>query len=174
MPGPRFIRGGDVDLHTIESDDLPFVQRNVNDPDVWGTLERYRPRNAAAERRWFESISGDGGGDHLLIRADGDPVGVIGLVPDDTPGSAELGFWVTPETWGEGYALEAIGLLAAYAFDQRRLHKVYATTYDHDAGSRDALEAVGFAEEGVRREEVFVDGAYHDVIHYGLLEDELD
>lgn len=173
MPGPIFVRGDSVDLHTIEKDDVEFVQRNVNDPDVWGTLGLYRPKNREAEQRWFDAISGDDAGDHLLICADGSPVGVVGLVPDETPGSAELGYWVTPETWGNGYATEAVDLMAAYAFDHRRLHKVYATAYDHNAGSRRVLEKAGFVEEGVRREEVFVDGEYRDLIHYGLIEGEL-
>ena len=56
-----------------------------------------------------------------------------------------------------------------YAFDQRRLNKVIANAFDFNAGSRRVLEKVGFTEEGLHREEAFVDGAFVDIYRYGLL-----
>ena len=77
-----------------------------------------------------------------------------------------------PEAWGEGYATEATELLVAYGFDQLRFNKVVAHAFAFNAASRRVLEKVGFTEEGVDREEAFIDGEYVDVHRYGLLERE--
>lgn len=56
-----------------------------------------------------------------------------------------------------------------YAFDQLRLHKVTARVFAFNEASQRLLETVGFTEEGVQREQVFIDGEYQDTHWYGLL-----
>lgn len=169
MPGPVFLSGDSVTLRTIEEGDLEFLQRDVNDPSVRRSLASVRPVNAEQERDWFERMS-EGDDVSLLVCVEEEPVGTIGLSDiDETWGRAEVGYWVTPEAWGEGYATEATALICGYAFDQRRLHKVVASAFATNAGSRRVLEKVGFVEEGVHREEAFVNGEYVDVHWYGLL-----
>ena len=70
---------------------------------------------------------------------------------------------------GEGYATAATELLVGYAFDQRRLNKLIANAFDFNAGSQRVLEKVGFVEEGIRREEAFVNSEFVDIHRYGLL-----
>jgi RimJ/RimL family protein N-acetyltransferase len=168
MPGPVFLDGERVALQTVEEEGLDLLQRNVNDPDVWRSIGTVSPVNAEQEREWFEGIDDDGVS--LLICAEGEPVGMADLSDVlETWGRAEVGYWVTPEARGEGYATEATDLLVGYAFDQRQLNKVIANAFDFNAGSRRVLEKVGFTEEGLHREEAFVDGAFVDIHRYGLL-----
>ncbi|EJN60090.1 GNAT family N-acetyltransferase [Halogranum rubrum] len=173
MPGSVFLRGEGVELRTVESDDLAFVKDQINDPDVWGTLGMSAPRNQHNEEQWLERTSEDDDRVHLLVCDDGDPVGLMGLHVNSTWGVGELGYWVAPEAQGKGYCTAAVRLVSRYAFEERRLHKVVAEAYDHNAGSQRVLEKVGFTQEGVHREEAFVGGEYRDLLHYGLLEDEL-
>lgn len=169
MPGSVFLDGEQVTLRTVEEDDLEFLQRNMNDASVRRSIGFAAPINAAQEQEWFERMS-EGDDISLLICADEEPVGTIGLSDiNETWGRAEVGYWVTPDAWGEGYATEATELLVGYGFDQRRLNKVIAHAYDFNAGSRRVLEKAGFTEEGVHREEAFVNGEFVDVHRYGLL-----
>lgn len=170
MPGPVFLDGEHMSLRTVEEEDLEFLQRDINDPEVRRSLGATGPVNAEQERNWFEGRSEDDDGTSLLICVEEKPVGSIGLSDvNETWGRAEVGYWVTPNAWGDGYATEATALLCGHAFDQRRLHKIVAHAYDFNAGSRRVLEKVGFVEEGVLREEAFVDGEFVDVLRYGLL-----
>lgn len=173
MPGSVFLRSPDVELRTVETEDLDFVQRHINDPDVWQHLGTATPKNRHAEERWLESVSEDEGDVHLLLCDDGEPVGQLGLRVNETWGVGELGYWVAPDAQSNGYCTAAVRLIARYAFEERRLHKVAAEAYDRNTGSRRVLEKVGFTEEGVHREEAFVGGVYRDVVRYGLLADEL-
>ncbi|WP_160132810.1 GNAT family N-acetyltransferase [Halococcus salsus] len=172
MPGSVFLDGEDVTLRTIEEEDLDFLQRHINDPAVRTPIGATTPVNATDEREWFESMS-EGDDVSLLVCADGDTVGTISLMDINADhGFGELGYWIAPDAWGEGYATAATRLLVGHAFDQRRLHKVSAKVFDYNTGSQRVLEKVGFTGEGVDREEAFVDGEYVDVHRYGLLEDE--
>ncbi|KTG10295.1 acetyltransferase [Haloprofundus marisrubri] len=173
MPGPVFLRGARVELRPVEKADVEFVQQLVNDPEVWSMLGSHRPKNRKQELEWVESI-GDDTDDQFLVCDDGDPVGLVGMHPNETWGTAELGYMVSPEAWGNGYCTDAVRTVSRYAFEERRLHKVVAEAYDHNVGSQRVLEKAGFTLEGTHREEAYVGGEYRDLLHYGLLEDELN
>lgn len=172
MPGPLFLDGERVTLHPVEEDDLPFLQSCVNHPRVRQNISAHRPKTSDDERRWREAV-GESDDEALLVCADGDPVGNVGLHDvDGAFGTAELGYFVHPDRWGNGYATDAVGQVVAYAFGELRLHKVFARCFETNDGSRRVLEKNGFQREGVLREEAFVDDEYVDMYRYGLLAEE--
>lgn len=172
MPGPVFLEGAGVELRTIEEEDVDFLQRTINDPRVRTTLAPVRPMNRGQERAWVESL-GETESVNLLVCDDETPVGSVDLKPPNQVwGVAEVGVMIAPEHWNEGYATAAIDLLCQYAFETRRLNKVYGTVYATNPAIRRVLEKVGFQEEGVLRKEGFVDGDHVDLHRYGLLADE--
>jgi RimJ/RimL family protein N-acetyltransferase len=173
MPGPAFVEGDDVDLCTIEEEDLPALHEAINDPSMWRTTGMSRPNSMAAEREWFESLAEADDAVSFAVAASGDLVGNVGLRDiDGNDGTAEIGFYVLPAHQGEGYATQAARLAVGYAFDHQRLHRVDAETYGFNEASRRVLEKAGFEHEGVRRDAAFVDGAYRDVHVYGALASE--
>lgn len=172
MPGSTFLRGERITLRPIESDDAEFLAETINHPDVWGNLSLYEPMSVQQERDWIDHVA-DEDDVHLLICADGDPVGTIGLNRINTAwGVAEMGYYVHPDAQRRGYATDAARRMVRYAFEDQRLHKVYANVYTHNDASRRVLESVGFQREGVFREHAYVRGERVDVHRYGLLVDE--
>jgi RimJ/RimL family protein N-acetyltransferase len=168
MSGPVFLDDERISLRTLEEEDVEFLQRNMNDPRVRRPIGTVAPMSASDEEEWIDGANDEGVS--LLICIGEDPVGTIGLSDiNELWGCAEVGYWLTPKAWGEGYATAATERLVEYGFDQRRLNKIIAHTFDFNAGSRRVLEKVGFTEEGVLRKEAFVDGEYVDVHRYGLL-----
>jgi RimJ/RimL family protein N-acetyltransferase len=102
-------------------------------------------------------------------------VGVVEFDPvDHEAGVADLAVWIHPDNRRSGYAREAVELMVDYAFSELRIHKVTASAFAPNEASRAMLDAVGFVEEGVGREDAFFDGAYHDTHYFGVLEDEWD
>lgn len=192
MPGPAFVEGDTVNLHTIEEEDLDFLARGRNHPDIRRPLTDVDPMNGEQIRDYFENqISNDGDGFGFLIcRADDGsaaeasedeetedagptPVGAIHIPWIRTKhGSGMLMYWVLPEHQGNGYVTEATELILDYAFAERRLAKVYAVVLETNVGSQRVLEKLGFEREGVHRQETFVEGERQDNYRYGVLADE--
>jgi RimJ/RimL family protein N-acetyltransferase len=169
MPGPVFLEGDHVELRTIETEDVAFLQKMVNDSRVRHGIAAVDPITRTKETEWVES-RGEGDDINFLIANDGEPVGTIGLKPPNVvTGAVEVGYIVAPKHWGNGYATDALREVCGYAFEERRLNKVYANTYETNPASSRVLEKVGFKREGVHREQGFVDGKHVDVLRYGLL-----
>ena len=87
-------------------------------------------------------------------------------------GCAELGFWTGRPYWRKGLTTEAVGLALRFAFEELGLHRIYASTFKPNVGSRKVLERNGFKLEGVMREAVVRYGQRHDFLNYGILSQE--
>jgi RimJ/RimL family protein N-acetyltransferase len=80
-----------------------------------------------------------------VILADGAPAGCAGLRPREPARRIyELGFYVLPEHWGQGYAVEAGGSVIAFSFDVLAAPAVFAGHHPDNHASRRTLEKLGF------------------------------
>lgn len=171
MPGPVFLEGDRLTLRTVRPEDYEFVARHFTEPSMrHGGFEDIRtpvtPDGVAAR------VEADDFHMFLACR-EGTPVGSAFLVDVDLEGrNAELGYWITPDEHGNGYATEAADLCLTHAFDQLGLHKVWARTVSDNEGSKRVLEKLGFQKEGVLREQWRGLDRYVDEYRYGLLESE--
>ena len=77
------------------------------------------------------------------------------------------------QSWGMGYASEAIAALSRYAFDELGVKKLSAGMYAPNAGSYHAFRKAGFREEGHRRRHYMYEGELCDVIELGLCPEDL-
>ena len=172
MPGATFLEGDNVELKTIEEEDLELLQEMGNNPELRKYSPGGTPVNMNQQRKIFEEfVSGDDN-IFLLICTD-EPVGWINLKHiDKDSGKAELGVRILPEHQENGYGTEASELLIEHGFDQLRLHRIYGRTFDFNQGSKKLMEKLGFEREGVHREEEFKDGEYRDVAYYSILKEE--
>lgn len=73
-----------------------------------------------------------------------------------------------------GYAADAARILLRYAFLERRYHKCNSACIATNTASAALHRALGFVEEGVRRDEVYFNGCYNDVLLFGLMRAEFD
>lgn len=87
---------------------------------------------------------------------------------------ANLGAWLLPEAWGNGYATESCAYVLDHAFDERGLHRVSAAPLAPNEASVALCERLGSVHEGTSRDLGFVDGEFVDQERYGLLAHEWD
>ena len=174
MPGPPFLHGERVDLHTVVEADAEFIARGRNDPAVRPLLPRSRPHAVTEAREDVEGyMSDDSEGLGLLACVDGDPIGLVSMFMIEVDsGRAFVAAWFVPEAQGKGYGTDTVGRLVEYGFDERRFHRIGATARADNDASRATLEKLGFVQEGRHREHYYVEGTYVDQITYGLLESE--
>ncbi len=132
-------------------------------------------RDRARAARFVETcrqLAEEGTGARLAIdrATDGAFLGWCALVrwnPDHR--SATMGYCLTEEAWGHGYATEAAHALLHWAFDTLDLNRVQAETDTRNEASARVLEKLGFVREGTLREDCVVDGEVSDSWVYGLL-----
>jgi ribosomal-protein-alanine N-acetyltransferase len=86
----------------------------------------------------------------------------------------EMGYWLTPGTWGKGYGTEAIGAFVRWCFETwPELNRVESKVYSKNPASAGLLKKCGFIEEGRRRESAVKCGELVDDITYGILRSDL-
>lgn len=83
--------------------------------------------------------------------------------------SANIGIIIGDKnSWGNGYATEAIKMLVDHAFESYGLHKLVAGMYDANKGSIKAFKRAGFKKEGKLKGHCVLDGKHVDVVLLGL------
>lgn len=87
--------------------------------------------------------------------------------------TAEIAF-ITGEKqyWGKGFTKEASKLILQHAFLTLNLNRVYCGTHQDNIPMQKLAESLGFKKEGIRREAIFKNGQYKDIVEYGLLKKE--
>ena len=90
-----------------------------------------------------------------IVRKDSDKmIGTIKLGPVHAGHSrGEIGIMIgDKDSWGQGFATEAIRLISDYGFEKLGLHKIIAGAYSANQGSIKAFLKNGFHEEAVLKE----------------------
>jgi RimJ/RimL family protein N-acetyltransferase len=173
---PTFLAGARVALRPLVAADAdgPYVEW-FNDAEV----SRLNSHHVFPYTRddALEYIAAAGGRRDALVLAielDGRHVGNISLQDiDPVARTAELAIVLGDRSvWGQGVGTEAAELLVAHGFSALNLHRIACGTVLANAGMRALAERLGMTEEGRRREAAWTDGAYHDVVEYGLLASE--
>jgi RimJ/RimL family protein N-acetyltransferase len=161
-------------LRRVTLDDAAFLLKQVNEP---GWLQNIGDRGVHTldearryiEVRMLHAYDALGYGMYLVeSKADGQPLGLCGLVKRDTLPGPDLGFSLLQEHWGRGYAVEAGRAVMQYARDRLGLQKLLAIVTPGNAPSRRVLEKLGFAVEGRIRADV---GEPQLVLYSALLRD---
>ncbi|MEL6298353.1 MAG: GNAT family protein [Pseudomonadota bacterium] len=65
---------------------------------------------------------------------------------------AAIGFSVTPDSWGMGYASELARFALSFSFDQLHVHRVTASVAVENPASCRVLEKAGMVREGTSRQ----------------------
>lgn len=76
------------------------------------------------------------------------------------------------EAWGKSYAKEAFYTLLKHGFEMLNLHRIYCGTSSQNIAMQKVAIALGMRQEGIRREALFKNARFHDLIEYAILADE--
>jgi len=103
-------------------------------------------------------------------------IGSIGLHPDDMRSldkCRSLGYVLSPDFWGKGYATEAVQAALQYAFNDMELQLVSVCHFPENQASKRVIEKSGFVYEGtLRMASNAPDGTPMDYVCYSMLRKE--
>ena len=83
--------------------------------------------------------------------------------------TAELGYYIAEEYWGNGIATEAVRQLCDYIFSHTDIIRIYAEPFSYNIGSCRVLEKAGFQYEGTLRSNAVKNGKVLDMKMYSKL-----
>ncbi|MHA1511229.1 MAG: GNAT family N-acetyltransferase [Promethearchaeota archaeon] len=83
---------------------------------------------------------------------------------------AELGFTLSRNYQGKGYAYEATGALINYAFENLSLHRIFSITDCKNTSAIKLLKNLGMRQEGHFIENIFFKGVWGDEFLFAILE----
>lgn len=106
-------------------------------------------------------------------KLDGELLGTCGLFKCNTGwSSCSIGYELAQSSWGLGYMSEALQAVLVWGFDNMALVRIEAQVHPRNTPSIQLLERLGFVREGLLREAGFWLGQRHDLLHFGLLQQE--
>ena len=110
------------------------------------------------------------------IVVDGICIGCVGATfhKDVFIKNCEIGYWIGSQYWGLGITKRVVKMFCDYLFSHFTITKIYAEIYSENIASCHVLEANGFQKEGYLKKHVYKNNNYHDLIIYGLREEEYE
>ena len=79
---------------------------------------------------------------------------------------AEIGLWLLPAYWGQGYMQEAMPLICQYGFEQLGLHRIEGFVESNNANCQQALAKLSFIHEGRMQDCELKDGKFISIDIY--------
>jgi UDP-4-amino-4,6-dideoxy-N-acetyl-beta-L-altrosamine N-acetyltransferase len=120
--------------------------------------------------KWFEATSKAANRALLVAARDGEPFGFAQLTWDERNKIGDWGFHVSPAA-SAGSGTMMCAAVLDFAFGNAFLHKVCGQVLLFNEKSLALHRRLGFTQEGVLRSHHLVDGKWHDIVCFGILED---
>jgi diamine N-acetyltransferase len=173
------LKGEKVQLRPVRRSDIGYFLKWFNDPEVIQYLSMYLPMTEMYEENYIQELAKkDDTKVRLVIEAfegqSNKPIGTIGL-DSISPKDHHATFGIAigdKDYWSKGYGTEAARLIVNYGFQQLNLHRINSTVIGFNERSARMHKKVGFKEEGRQREFYFKNGAFHDQIVFGILQND--
>jgi RimJ/RimL family protein N-acetyltransferase len=166
-------------LREFRDDDLPVMLAYWNDP----LHQRYNPdfpdregfvhdlvrmfiesQTEQPRRKWQLAV---------VVKADDRMIGNCGIrINDPDLGEANIGYELTPDAWGTGYATEAATAIVRFGFEDLGLHRIWAECVTDNTGSVRILEKLGMRREAHFREHQYYRDRWWDTLIYAILDHE--
>lgn len=110
----------------------------------------------------------------FAVTADDQVIGSIGVFRQQNihRQTAELGYYIAEEYWGQGIMTEAVRQICRHVFRSSDILRIYAEPFAYNTASCRVLEKAGFQPEGLLRQNAVKNGKVQDMKLYALLRSE--
>jgi RimJ/RimL family protein N-acetyltransferase len=172
----EFLSGEKVYLRPIEQEDVTFLHKWANDPEIRGLTGEVRPSTYTGAIEFYQRVqkSEDRIWLAVILRETNQVIGETGLLRmfpawRTTDWSLIIG---EKSARGKGYGVEVAKLMLDYAFGCQNFHRVSIGVVGFNISALSFYERLGFQREGVQREGYYYEHRYHDFVMMSMLEDE--
>ena len=159
------IRTERLRLRAASMDDVPAFHRILSDPRATAYWSTPPHAELAETDAWVAAMMAidPREGEDFVVERDGQVIGKAGLYR-----FPEIGYIFHPDTWGRGFAAEALRPVLDRAFAVHRLPSVEADVDPRNTASLRLLQRLGFVETGRARRTWHIGGEWCDSIYLRL------
>jgi [ribosomal protein S5]-alanine N-acetyltransferase len=144
-----------VILREWKKSDSAALAKIANNKKIWDNVRDRLPYPYTEQdaKEWLVLVKKQKIVTTFCIEADGELAGSIGftLKEDVYRKSAEIGYFIGENFWGQGIATEAIRQLVNYIEKNFDLVRIYAEVFEYNKASMKVLEKNGFYLESIRK-----------------------
>tara|TARA_B100000405_G_C16546183_1_gene360372 strand:- start:50 stop:607 length:558 start_codon:yes stop_codon:yes gene_type:complete len=174
-----FLKGKKISLRAFRQSDLEAYKTWLDNEEVTHFLEMgARPtRETDCEAFFRMTETSEDAIVFAITEAESDtPVGTCGLyLIQWICRRAQLNILVgKPSVWDKGYGSEAVSLLLKYGFHKLNLNSIQLGVNADNTRAIKSYEKSGFVHEGLRRQMIFRNNCYYDVVEMSVLRSEYD
>lgn len=172
------IQGEKVTLRPYRMSDAEALLRSMDDTEINRLTGTHQTFTLEQIQRYIENFENADDRVGFIIADpqsdDLDPLGEIVIMDIDTnnrSASIRIAMY-SIERVNRGYGTEGMRLALNYGFTELNLHRISLEVYAFNPRAIHVYEKIGFKREGVLRDALFYEGAFHDAIMMAILEDE--
>ena len=109
----------------------------------------------------------------FVITASDKVIGSIGIFRRENIHyrTAELGYYISEQYWGQGYGTSAVIQICCLVFETTDILRIFAEPFAYNHASCRVLEKAGFSFEGLLRKNAVKNGVVTDTKMYALVKD---
>jgi len=158
------LKGAKVTLRPPDETDAARAIEWFADQEVTRYLATTFPLSLEQEQETLKKLGESKSDVFWIIEVEGRAIGATGIHRIDwINANATTGTVIGDKAaWGKGHGSEAMALRTEYAFLQLNLHKLKSGAFMDNDRSKRALQKVGYREVGVRHEDFWREGRWHD------------
>lgn len=162
-----------VSLRDVKQNDIERLAFLANDKRISDNLRDYFPSPYTLQDAEFfvGLVDKQSPKENRAIYLNETLVGIGGAHPltDIYRHTAEVGYWIGVEYWGQGIMTQAIPLIIQHGFDVLKMERLEAGVLSGNPGSMRILEKGGFEYEGVSKNRILKNDQYIDEHRYAIL-----
>lgn len=172
----KFLIGKRVYLRPLEKEDLIYIRKWSNDPEIRGLTGEVTSTSQVDADKFLEEVHDDDTRQWfvIVIKEDDRVIGETGLLRMFHPWrTTDISIIIgEKDAWGKGYGTEAILLLLDHAFGCLNFHRVAIGVVGFNEKAIRFWEKLGFKKEGIERDGHYYNHKYYDCVMMSILEDE--
>ena len=163
-----------VTIRPILREDTPLILKWRNTESVKAVFIYQKDLTESDHLHWLESKVDTGLVAQFVIMDGSKPVGSVYLQDiDRVHNKAEFGIFLgEEESRNKGIGTTAARQILDYGFRELKLHRIYLRVYESNVRAIASYEKAGFRKEALLREDVYVRGAYHNMVLMAILDSE--
>jgi diamine N-acetyltransferase len=166
----NYFEGNLIKLRALEPEDLDFLYRIENDPELWDVSCFTVPYSKYVLKQYIADTRYDMFSDcqlRLMIQLKGEdkPVGTIDITDFSIQHSrGAIGIAILKEYRQKNIGNEALSLLCDYAFRFLHIHQLYAHVAKNNSASLSLFRSCQFATCGTVKDWLHIENSWTDVV----------